>query len=286
MKFFLRIILFFFSCSLASVSVASDGNSAASENAFSMDSDFSLLTYHTNYLFPLLLSSQHSRLSDSNAPEDQSLQPEEVSFQLSIKVPVMKNIFNAKNTLYLAYTQLSFWQAYNGSPFFRETDYEPEIFLENTIQKALGDNWIFNTFNVGAVHQSNGQGGDNERSWNRLYASANVTHDQWLVTIEPWYVLPDASMHEHNPDISSYLGHGQVLTAYQYQKNTFAVTTYGFENGLNRTTGAFTWSFPLSHAFNGYVQLFSGYGQTLLEYDHHINSLGIGVALGNLVDSL
>lgn len=286
MNVFLQIISIFFGFSIASVSFANATTNATPEDTSLMTSDFSLLTYHTNYLLPMLVSSQHSQLSASNTPDDQPLQPEEISFQLSVKVPLFKNIFNKKNTVYVAYTQLSFWQAYNSSPFFRATDYEPEIFIENNIQKMVDDNWLLDTVNVGAVHQSNGQGGDNERSWNRLYTSANFTHDHWLVNVEPWYVIPDASMHEHNADITSYLGHGQVLTAYQYQQHSFAVTTYGFENGGNRTTGVFTWSFPLSHTFDGYMQVFSGYGQSLLEYDHHINSIGIGIALGNPVDSL
>lgn len=244
---------------------------------------FSLLMYRPNYLLPLTVSSEHSNIESSNTPDDQSLQHEEVSFQFSFKVPLWENLGGKKNTLYVAYTQLSFWQAYNKSPFFRETNYEPEIFLANTIDKALFDGWQSQFVNVGLVHQSNGRGGDDERSWNRLYVEAIFSRNNWMLSIEPWYVIPDASVQEHNADIAHYLGHGQVVSAYKWNKQTFSLSGYGIENGVNRTTGTVTWSFPLVNQVSGYLQAFSGYGQSLIEYDHHINSFGIGVSLSDWI---
>ncbi len=41
-----------------------------------------------------------------------------MKFQISFKVPIWKNILDYPSTLFLAYTQRSYWQAYAHDPFF------------------------------------------------------------------------------------------------------------------------------------------------------------------------
>jgi phospholipase A1 len=37
------------------------------------------------------------------------------------------------------------------------------------------------------------------------------------------------------------------------------------------------WAFPLVAHLKGYVEAFSGYGQTLIDYNHSQTTIGIGV---------
>lgn len=245
------------------------------------DPTFALQLYQPNYMLPVSLSGSLNHAATSGAYSGQSLQPEEMSFQLSVKTPVLSHFYGKNNALYFAYSQLSFWQAYRASPFFRESNYQPEIFLENLLDKRLSPHWSWRTLDIGAMHQSNGQGGSNERSWNRIYAAGHLSNDQWRLMVKPWYVIPDASLREHNPDISHYLGHGQLWLAYHVDQNVLAISTYGMENAPHRVTVVVTWSKPLVGQFSAYAQIFTGYGQSLLQYNHHVNSLGLGIALSN-----
>jgi len=246
---------------------------------------FAIAFYKPTYVLPYYYTgSPYYSVYANNTPQNERLKNSEIKYQLSFKVPVWKNILHYPTTLFLAYTQLSYWQAYNKTAFFRETDYEPELFLANEINLHLFGDWHTNLLNIGAVHQSNGYGGTMERTWNRIYLELIASNDNWMVSVKPWFVINDSTLRRYNPDIVSYLGHGQILVAYKYYRQGFSVQARSFlEHGGERTTGEFTWSFPITPYLNGYLQVFSGYGQSLIEYDHRTNSVGVGIALSNWV---
>jgi phospholipase A1 len=246
---------------------------------------FAIAFYKPTYLLPYYYTATpYNQVYADNTPTGERLNNDEIKYQISFKVPVWQNIFNYPTTLYLAYTQLSYWQAYNNTAFFRESDYEPEIFLANEINFHLIKDWYINFLTLGAVHQSNGFGGLLERSWNRVYVEAVSSTDHWMVSVRPWYIIHDKTMREHNPNIADFLGYGQILIAYKYYSQVFSIQVRNLvEGGGRRATAEFTWSFPLTSYLNGYVQLFSGYGQSLIEYDHRTNSAGIGLALSNWI---
>lgn len=246
---------------------------------------FAVAYYKPTYILPYYYTgSPYYSVYRNNTPENERLKNSEIKYQLSFKVPVWKNMFHYPISLFLAYTQLSYWQAYNKTAFFRETDYEPELFIENEINVHLFGDWHSNLLNIGAVHQSNGYGGTMERSWNRIYAELISSNDNWMVSVKPWIVIYDSTLRRYNPDIASYLGYGQILVAYKYYRQVFSLQGRSFVgHGGKRTTGEFTWSFPITPYLNGYLQVFSGYGQSLIEYNHRTNSVGVGIALSNWV---
>lgn len=228
--------------------------------------------------------SPYNSVYQGQTPDNEKLNREEIKYQFSFKVPLWKNILSYPSTLYLAYTQLSYWQAYNKSAFFRSTDYEPEIFLANEINFHIYQDFNLNFVNFGAEHQSNGFGNTLERSWNRLYVEAIGSKGNFMISVKPWMILHDSAWSEHNPDIGSYLGYIQVLMAYKFDKSVINLRTYGLGvHGGTRTSAELSISFPLTNYLNGYVQVFSGYGQSLIEYNHRTNSAGVGIAFSNWI---
>jgi phospholipase A1 len=79
----------------------------------------------------------------------------EVKFQFSAKLKAIE--IKERFDLWIAYTQLSFFQLYNKSKSapFRESNYEPEIMgVVHTDYDLFGLKGRF--INIGLVHQSNG----------------------------------------------------------------------------------------------------------------------------------
>lgn len=256
----------------------------AYENSLA-NNPFMILPYMPTYILPAYYSQYpYYSVYNGHTPDNQQLNHTELKFQFSFMVPIWKNILNRPSSLFFAYTQDSFWQAYNSSPFFRETDYQPELFVANYFNKSLPMAWHLKFVNFGAVHESNGQGGELERSWNRIYGETILSKNNWAVYIKPWYVIKDSSMENHNSDITHYLGYGNVQVAYKYHQQTFGIS---FENELESRFGRgaenLSWSFPLTTHLKGYVEVFSGYGQSLIEYNHFTNSAGIGIALNDWI---
>lgn len=250
-----------------------------------LPNSFAIAFYKPTYILPYYYTgSPFYSVYRRNTPGNEKLSHSELKYQLSFKVPIWKNIFNYRSTLNLAYTQLSYWQAYNHTAFFRETDYEPELFIANEVNFPFFKAWHINFFNVGAVHQSNGFGGRMERSWNRIYAELISSADSLMVSIKPWVIIHDSTMRDHNPNIANFLGYGQLLIAFKYHRQVFSIQAHNLiENGAKRITGELTWSFPINPYFNGYLQFFTGYGQSLIEYNHRTTSGGFGIALSNWV---
>lgn len=202
----------------------------------------------------------------------------EMKFQFSFKLPVVEKLFGTDVDLYAAYSNLSFWQAYNrdiSSPF-RETIHEPEMFV------AVPNDWeIFGWKNslmqFGAVHQSNGQGGYLSRSWNRLYANFVFENERFLLGFKPWYRVPEDN--DDNPDIEEYMGRYELTGLYKMGRQTFGVMLRNPLDEDHRETLQLDWSFPLYRRWRGYVQLFNGYGESLVDYNHESRRIGFGLQL-------
>lgn len=179
----------------------------------------------------------------------------------------------------VAYTQLMMWQVYAKSQYFRETNYMPEVF----VTEHYDTHW---TGRYSVIHDSNGRGGDMERSWNRVYAETIYSNNNWMMSVKPWVaIFQHDSTTVHNPDILRYMGHGEVMTAYKTENDLVfsLMSRNNIESKFDRGAEEGTFSFPMHGHFRGYVKVFSGYGQTLIEYNHYTNAVGIGVMLNDVI---
>lgn len=253
-------------------------NRAAEENKV-VNNPYSLLLYKPTYILPFYYTqSPYQRIYQGQTPDNQKVMKSEFKAQLSFQVPIFASLLEKRDRLAIAYTQDSFWQVYANSQYFRETNYEPEIFFRRMQTNQL-------SWQVGFVHQSNGRGGTFERSWNRVYGEMIYSGSNWVVNVNTWaLVLKHVSSNLHNPDIADYMGNGDTRISYKFGPTTLSLMTRNnVQSRFKRGAEQLTFSFPLQGHFHGFVFVFSGFGQSLIEYDHYTNAAGFGIAFNDWI---
>jgi len=247
------------------------------------DSQYVLTPHKPNYI---LLAAYNPNPNEAPfreaAPDaDVSFDKVEAKFQISFKYLLVKNIIGDNGEFFFAYTNRSFWQVYNkdlSSPF-RETNHEPEAWFQ---YKTNWQFWGITTSLVafGIVHQSNGKTEKLSRSWNRLFANFVFEKDNFYFLIKPWLRIREDAETDDNPDITDYLGNFEFQSVYKVGKNNVG---FMFRNNLSFSdnNGAYQldWSYPIHNQLRVYVQWFNGYGESLIDYDVHVNTIGIGLKL-------
>jgi phospholipase A1 len=261
------------------------------EERVAAERPFSVIAHRPNYF---LFAAWNAEGWNANAYRQTSGDPDysyediEGQFQVSLKVPLAVGLFNDRVDIYGAYTNRSFWQMYNHqySEPFRETNHEPELWAQFANDwQVLG---LTNSVNaVGYVHQSNGRSGALSRSWDRLFASFVFEREHWARAVKPWvWISPDKETGD-NPDIDRYLGHGELRLIYSRNGHVFsAMTRNQLESGFDRGALELSWSFPVFDYpyLRGYLQYFSGYGESLLDYNNKVNRLGLGISVTDWLD--
>lgn len=242
---------------------------------------YAITTHRSNYILPFTYNNVPNIDAVREADPDKELRNAEVAFQLSLKVKLWQDILGQKMDLWFGYTQRSFWQLYNvedSSPF-RETDYEPEVLLNfRTRYRVLGFDGRF--VNVGFNHQSNGQSEPLSRSWNRIVGSLGVERKDLSLLLKGWYRFPESDHEDDNPNIEDYIGYGELWAYYFWRGHRLGVMVRNnFNFHTNRGSLQAEWSFPLIKRVSGYVQYYTGYGESLLDYDHSVNRIGFGVII-------
>ena len=266
---------------------------------------YRLMPYKQNYLIARYSNNPNTQPTSAEfgrAPE-QELDHTELKFQLSLKVKVAEQIGNVAD-LWFGYTQQSNWQTFNGSNSrpFRDTNYEPELILAFPLHmqfSALG--LAPRMINLGLVHQSSGQPDPFSRSWDRAYVQIGLDrdvdkeHDRFAILARAWYRLPERLSEDDNRDIQHYLGNGDLLFFWRRgDSNVSALLRNNLQTQNNRGSLQLNWSVPITRAPNldnvnvlplierelrFYVQFFTGYGETLVDYNHYQTTIGIGIML-------
>ena len=213
--------------------------------------------------------------------EGSDLENTEAKFQLSFKGR-LATTDDRRWGLWFAYTQQSQWQLYSPdiSRPFRETNYMPEIFGSFRPGVDIGG-WQWNLLNFGYTHQSNGRSDPISRSWDRLFVEAGIERDNFVLLARAWTRITPSDYEDDNPDIVDYYGHGEITGIYKWRDNSFTLMGRG---NLSTGKGAaqFTWATrPLLGPLRGYLQVFTGYGESMIDYDWRQTTIGLGVTLND-----
>ena len=136
--------------------------------------------------------------------------------------------------------------------------------------------------NIGFNHQSNGRSVPLSRSWNRIVANVGLERDNFNLLLKTWYRLPEEDLNDDNPDITKYMGYGELWGTLYWKKQRFAVMLRNNLRSENLGAVQLDWSFPLpwiGDKLSIYVQYFNGYGESLLDYNTSVNRISAGMML-------
>jgi phospholipase A1 len=252
---------------------------------------FVIRTYHPNYLLPVHYTSDINRSPSSPthpAPEAKSNYRQfEAKVQVSLRAKVAQSLLLPDADLWFAYTQRSLWQVWDredSSPF-RSTDYEPEVIYVVPIREesgALPGGWQWRMLQLGFAHHSNGQSEPLSRSWNRGYVGVALERGEVGLQLRANYRLGERGI-DDNPDLPHYVGRAEVRANWFPGLATVWLTWRTNFNSLNTGALQLDWTYPVStdqpEGLRWYVQVFTGYGETLLDYNHRQTRVGVGLTL-------
>ena len=250
---------------------------------------FNFVGYQPNYVMPLHYSTRINRSprtpTQAAAPKS-DYRHEEVKFQFSLRTKVAQDVPLIGGDVWVAFTQQAMWQVYTGagSKPFRNIDYQPEAIYVLPAPQGLRDlplGWRWSYTQLGIAHQSNGQSDPLSRSWNRVYLGAGVERGDWSLTAKFNQRLNESIHTDNNPDLVSHRGRAEFQLNWSHGLHTASLL---YRSTLRNTKyGALQaeWSYPIfddhPNGLRWFVQAFSGYGETLTDYNFRQTSLGVGV---------
>lgn len=241
---------------------------------------FSITPHRPTYVLPLTYNARPNTEPYRAVPAPEA-ERVEIKFQFSFKILLEKGLLGGSD-LAFGYTQVSFWQAYNGdySSPFRETNHEPELMLSFPTGFSMFG-WRNRFVSLVLNHQSNGRGDPLSRSWNRVILETVMERGRNYLSLRPWWRLPEDPEEDDNPEIERYLGNFELRALREVGRQTFGLMLRNNLRGDNRGALQLEWTFPLRGRLQGYAQYFAGYGESLIDYNHYGHRLGVGVMLVN-----
>ena len=227
--------------------------------------------------------------SPSSPAEDHSvlnpldLSNTETKFQISLKSKLWEGVLGESSDLWFGYTQSSRWQLFNArtSRPFRETDYEPELLLNFHTHYDLPLGWNLQMSGLSFTHVSNGRDIPLSRSWNRVIGYVGFDRPGWTVMLKPWWRVHEDRSSDDNPDIEDFMGRGELQVTRNWRGHEISASfRHSLREGDRAHSGLeLNWAFPIHGELKGYLQYFSGYGESLIDYNHSANYVGLGVSL-------
>jgi phospholipase A1 len=244
--------------------------------------------YKQNYFLVYSHSSNPNSTPTSPNPNNRvpytyALDRKEIKFQISLKAHLMGE---NRHAMWIGYTQLSLWQAYDHahSAPFRENDYEPELIYSYRPDKLAMGGLTASFLNAGLVHQSNGQALPKSRNWNRFYVQAGMERDfgdNGKLALLPrwWQILGGDAVEDDNPDIIHYLGRGELEVRYYYRQGVLSAIARAHSLQLDLALPAPRLLGVLIQNANFHLQFFSGNGESLMDYNQRHRTWGFGISM-------
>jgi outer membrane phospholipase A len=216
----------------------------------------------------------------------------QVKFQFSFRYDLWPN--REPWSIYLAYTQLSFWNLYSGSSPFEENNYSPELVTRWHFFNGEAVNGVDQIL-FGYQHESNGLRAESSRSWDRLFIEPRMVYyfgppgpdsAALRVYLRLWWVMVS-----EQEDIYEFAGPGELIAAFSTGPTAVGELELdvsarkGIDDDIEKGRLQFgvRWKPPLPEAIRFtpaiYFQAHLGYFESLDSFDEKQQSFRLGLAL-------
>ena len=199
---------------------------------------------------------------------------------LAAMVPALKG-FN------VAYTQTSLWDWNAPSAPFFDTSYKPEIlYAWERVAGGQPPDWYQLDLQGGLKHESNGKDGADSRSMNIAYLRPTLTlgrDDGLQLTLQPrtWLYLGSLS---DNPNLADYRGYADLRAIVGWKRGLQLSALGRMGKDANHGSLQLDLTYPMMKIFGSFslylqAQYFTGYGESLLDYNQRSEAFRVGFAL-------
>lgn len=246
---------------------------------------FGLQPHYVNYLLPFGYTEQEYK-SYVDSDEYGEI---EAQLQVSFKINLATDVFGLNEKYYLSYSQRSFWQIYEKSSPFRETNYNPEAFVVFPISDH-SSNFHLRSVTLAYSHLSNGQGqthdeslyayayqdpNNRSRGIDNFYVNFRFQHDTLITDFKIWTPAIEKKSKSDNPDLMDYTGYAKLKFTYFWGDNMFSLMGRGNPKTVRGAVEA-TYSYPLVNGSYLYAKIFTGYGESLIDYNNQVTKFSLG----------
>jgi phospholipase A1 len=205
-------------------------------------------------------------------------------FQVSIRQRLTKTVLPFNTFLMLTYTQKSFWNIYQKSLPFGDSNYNPGLtFVKPVIHK----NHLRGVAILALEHESNGRDSLESRGWNYLVLSGVYFFNaSFSVQTKIWAGLLDKGDDDleggGNTDLYKYRGYGLIAFNYRSFNDKFRMSAIiNPRTKFGRFNTQVELNFKLNAKVNQYffIQWYNGYGESLLDYNKYTSMLRMGICI-------
>lgn len=207
---------------------------------------------------------------------------DDLKLQFSFKYRIAKNL-----NLYFAHTQTMFWNIYDESKPFYDISFNPELFY-----RVIDNRYdFFRSVDMGYMHLSNGKGGNDSRSMDRVFLRSNILTEYKEHLIGANIMLYKLyNFDRGNKDIQKYMGYWDVtffisnILKHEKQSLDLELRLFSGSKILKPSQGAY--QVGLIYDFNSdnfnpmiYLQYYKGYVENVLSYYKKTEQLRLGLLL-------
>lgn len=186
--------------------------------------------------------------------------------------------------LQFAYTQRMYWDTQRTSLPFRNLDFQPELLYR--LQSRARDDRPTYGVTLGLRHESNGREGVDSRTVNLAYVEPTLAGKigSYDVSIGPraWFYYGGQT---GNEDIERYRGYTGLSLAIGrddgIRLNSFSRYNIGTGKGSAQVDASYPLNRLIWQGLNLYLygQVFTGYGENLLDYNRQVTRARLGIAI-------